>query len=69
MPSVEAGLDMEMPGPPRKRGKNLADGVRKGFMTEASLDINVRRVLELVSAPQLPAGTCHRHHAASHGPV
>lgn len=48
VPSCEAGLDLEMPGPARKRGKNLADAVRGGFMKEATLNINVRRVLELV---------------------
>lgn len=48
VPSVEAGMDLEMPGPARKRGKNLADAVNKGFMEEKSLDINVRRILQLV---------------------
>lgn len=48
-PSVEAGLDLEMPGPPRKRGKNLVDAVRLGYMKESSLDTNVRRILTLVS--------------------
>jgi beta-glucosidase len=53
VPSVEAGLDLEMPGPARKRGKNLVDAVRKGYATEAVLDTGVRRVLELVSSPSL----------------
>lgn len=48
-PSVEAGMDLEMPGPPRKRGKNLVDAVNLGYMKESSLDTNVRRILELVS--------------------
>lgn len=48
VPSVEAGLDLEMPGPARKRGKNLVDAVKKGYMKESTLDINVRRILELV---------------------
>lgn len=47
-PSVEAGLDLEMPGPPRKRGKNLVDAVNLGYMKESALDVNVRRILELV---------------------
>lgn len=51
VPSVEAGMDLEMPGPARKRGKNLADAVEKGYMEEKTLDINVRRVLELVRTP------------------
>jgi beta-glucosidase len=48
VPSCEAGLDLEMPGPARKRGKNLSDAVKKGYMKEESMDINVRRVLELI---------------------
>ncbi|KAI5788501.1 glycoside hydrolase superfamily [Geopyxis carbonaria] len=48
VPSVEAGMDLEMPGPARKRGKNLADAVKQGYMDESSLDINVRRVLQLI---------------------
>jgi len=48
VPSVEAGLDLEMPGPARKRGKNLSDAVKKGYMKEETLDINVRRVLQLI---------------------
>lgn len=53
VPSVEAGLDLEMPGPARKRGKNLVDAVRKGFMREDTMDINVRRILEIVSHIQI----------------
>ena len=48
VPSVEAGLDLEMPGPARKRGKNLVDAVNKGYMKESTLNINVRRILGLV---------------------
>ena len=47
-PSVDAGMDLEMPGPARKRGKNLVDAVNKGYMEEKVLDKCVRRVLELV---------------------
>jgi beta-glucosidase len=50
VPSVEAGLDLEMPGPPRKRGKNLVDAVAKGYMKEDGMDANVRRLLQLVSS-------------------
>ena len=44
----QAGLDLEMPGPPRKRGKNLVDAVNLGVMKENTLDVNVRRILKLV---------------------
>lgn len=48
VPSVDAGIDLEMPGPARKRGKNLSDAVKKGFMEEKTLDPCVRRILQLV---------------------
>lgn len=51
VPSVEAGLDLEMPGPARKRGKNLVDAVSKGYLKESTMDLNVRRILELVRIP------------------
>lgn len=59
VPSVEAGLDLEMPGPARKRGKNLIDAVSKGYMKESTMDINVRRILELVFAPPAPVVKPH----------
>lgn len=48
VPSVEAGLDLEMPGPPRKRGKNLVAAVEKGYMKPDGMDASVRRILQLV---------------------
>ncbi|KAI5858481.1 glycoside hydrolase superfamily [Tricharina praecox] len=48
VPSVDAGMDLEMPGPARKRGKNLSDAVKKGFMEEKTLDACVRRILQLI---------------------
>jgi beta-glucosidase len=44
--SVEAGLDLEMPGPPRYRGEKLLDAVKAGAVAEARLDAAVRRLLE-----------------------
>lgn len=52
VPSVDAGMDLEMPGPARKRGKNLSDAVKKGFMEEKTLDACVRRILQLVGSFQ-----------------
>jgi beta-glucosidase len=49
VPSVQAGMDLEMPGPPRKRGRNLVDAVTKGFMKVEDLDACVERILRLVS--------------------
>lgn len=45
--SLEAGLDLEMPGPPRERGAALVAAVRAGDVTEARVDEAVRRLLAL----------------------
>ncbi len=45
--AVEAGLDLEMPGPPRHRGEKLLDAAKAGAVTEGSIDAAVRRLLEL----------------------
>ncbi|MFZ4718448.1 MAG: glycoside hydrolase family 3 N-terminal domain-containing protein, partial [Ilumatobacteraceae bacterium] len=46
--SLEAGLDIEMPGPPRERGEALLRELAEGRATEARLDEAVRRILALV---------------------
>ncbi|MDO8392017.1 MAG: glycoside hydrolase family 3 C-terminal domain-containing protein [Actinomycetota bacterium] len=45
--SLEASLDLEMPGPPRERGDALLAAVREGRTTEARVDESVRRLLQL----------------------
>ncbi len=45
--SLEAGLDLEMPGPPRERGKALLRELAEGHTTEARIDESVRRLLRL----------------------
>ena len=45
--SLEASLDLEMPGPPRERGDKLLAAVRSGETTEARVDEAVRRLLQL----------------------
>lgn len=47
--SATAGLDLEMPGPPRLFGPVLADAVRDGRVAEADLDDKVIRLLRLAS--------------------
>lgn len=47
VPAAEAGLDVEMPGPPHHLGRKLADAVEAGEMSEAVLDDQVRRILRL----------------------
>jgi beta-glucosidase len=45
--SMEASLDLEMPGPPRERGERLLQAVLAGETTEARVDEAVRRMLHL----------------------
>lgn len=45
--SLEASLDLEMPGPPRERGEKLLAAVLAGETTEARVDEAVRRLLHL----------------------
>ncbi len=47
-PAANAGLDLEMPGPPQWFGPRLADAVLAGEVGEAALDGKVRRVLTLL---------------------
>jgi len=53
VPSVQAGMDLEMPGPARKRGKHLVDAVKLGYLRESTIDTSVRRVLELVCSSSI----------------
>ena len=43
--SAAAGLDLEMPGPPRQFGESLLAALNAGELPEASLDAMVRRLL------------------------
>jgi beta-glucosidase len=43
--AVNAGLDLEMPGPPRFMGESLLGAVRAGEVEEAVVDAAVRRLL------------------------
>jgi beta-glucosidase len=46
--ALEAGLDLEMPGPRDGRVKAVIDAVRSGKLDESVLDEAVRRILEIV---------------------
>jgi beta-glucosidase len=46
-PSLLAGLDLEMPGPPRERGPHLNAALAAGEIAEADLDRSVDRLLAL----------------------
>ena len=46
--ALQAGLDLEMPGPRDRRVKAVIDAVRSGELDEALLDESARRILEIV---------------------
>jgi beta-glucosidase len=52
-----AGLDLEMPGPPRFFGPPLAEAVRRGEVDEAILDDKARRLLLLAARVGLLGGS------------
>ena len=47
-PAANAGLDLEMPGPPKWFGKKLLDAVERGEVSEAQLDDNARRMVRFI---------------------
>jgi beta-glucosidase len=65
--SLEAGLDLEMPGPREWRVKGVIEAVRSGKLGESVLDEAVRRILEVVfkAAETKKGGSFDvlRHHA------
>ena len=46
-PSLTAGLDIEMPGPPIARGEKLVAAVESGEASEADVDRSIERILAL----------------------
>jgi beta-glucosidase len=46
--AVNAGLDLEMPGPALWRGENLLQAVKDGEVNEITIDARTRRVLQLI---------------------
>ena len=47
--SVEAGLDLEMPGPARQRGEKLLAAIRSGAVSPESVRDSAQRVLQLIA--------------------
>ncbi|KAH7325555.1 glycosyl hydrolase family 3 N terminal domain-containing protein [Stachybotrys elegans] len=47
--SIQAGVDLEMPGPTRWRGQALSHAVKANKVTEPQLDDRVRNVLNLIN--------------------
>jgi beta-glucosidase len=48
-PSVLAGMDLEMPGPPRHYGAKLLDAVKRGELDAAAIEACARRILALLA--------------------
>lgn len=46
--TVNAGLDLEMPGPPRDRGQKLVDAVKSGAVSETTLNQRIIAMLRLM---------------------
>ena len=65
--SLQAGLDLEMPGPKPRRTKAVVEAVRSGKLNESVLNEAVRRILEIVfKAAKTPKGgtfDIDAHHA------
>ncbi len=65
--ALNAGLDLEMPGPRERRVKEVINAVRSGKLDEMVLDEAVRRILEIVfkAAETKKGGSfdAARHHA------
>jgi beta-glucosidase len=65
--SLQAGLDLEMPGPKPRRTKAVIEAVRSGKLNESVLNEAVRRILEIVfKAAKTPKGgnfDIEAHHA------
>ena len=55
-PTIEAGLDLEMPGPTRDRGASLVTAVREGRVDPAQVHLLASRVLRLMHR----TGALHR---------
>ncbi|HEX5691116.1 MAG TPA: glycoside hydrolase family 3 protein, partial [Roseiflexaceae bacterium] len=59
--AINAGLDLEMPGPSKFRGERLLDALRSGKTSEGTVDESVRRMLRLIARvgafenPEIPA--------------
>lgn len=60
--AINAGLDLEMPGPAIFRGKRLITAVEARKVSRGTIDESVKRVLELVDKTRMPAPTSTESH-------
>lgn len=52
--SIEAGLDLEMPGPPRRRGADLVEAVANGQVSRETVERSAVRVAEFIERCNRP---------------
>lgn len=55
--AINAGLDLEMPGPDVWRGKRLMEAVGCRKVSQKTIDQSVRRLLELIEPAEIPTET------------
>ncbi len=65
-PSVKAGMDLEMPGPPRRYGAKIVDAVKRGELREAAVDACARRMLALFAKAGVLGDPAHTIDAPEH---
>jgi len=66
--AVNAGNDLEMPGPGFLKKENIAAALKKGEITEATIDENVRRILRTVIRVGVIDGLPKPNHAVVNSP-
>ncbi|MEE4455025.1 glycoside hydrolase family 3 C-terminal domain-containing protein [Novosphingobium resinovorum] len=62
--ALNAGLDLEMPGPPKERGKKLIAAVAAGKVTESIIDTSARRIVAAALKSDLSRPTGERNPGA-----
>ncbi|MFO1142582.1 MAG: glycoside hydrolase family 3 C-terminal domain-containing protein [Amaricoccus sp.] len=67
-PTVNAGLDLEMPGPPRDRGAKLVAAVEAGEVDPETIRTRTRNVLRLMERTRALAGPLERSERADDRP-
>lgn len=60
--SIQAGMDLEMPGPSLWRGRRLTWAVEAGKITQQTIDRRVKAVLEFIKKVQNPPPTDIKPH-------
>ena len=59
--ALNAGLDLEMPGPPKHYGEKLLAAVKAGQVTQAQIDMTARRMVGLIVRSGVIEGTAGKN--------